>query len=114
MLKAHDYEINWLFDFDNIDDLIAKLNEVKEKHKDAVKVYIDCEWTGYEDVIYQVVYELEETEEEKQCRIRIENERMLMQREKEKAAQRRREHLELLDKKRKELKDLEYDLKYRL
>ena len=106
MLKTHMYEIDWLFDFDNIDDLIAKLYEVKEKHKDAVSCCIAEEWFGYDDVIYLVSYELEETEEEKQTRLY--NERIAREvRERREADQRRKsEWQELVAKKEKELADL--------
>lgn len=106
MLKTHMYEIDWLFNFDTIDDLIAKLYEVKEKHKDAHTVYIDCEWTGYEDVEYQVCYELEETEEEKQTRLSIERTEREVRRRYEEDQQRKKEWRELVEKKEKELSDL--------
>lgn len=106
MLKTHEYEIDWLFDFDNIDDLIAKLYEVKEKHKDAVSCCIAEEWTGYEDVIYLVCYELEETEEEKQTRLYKERIEREVQEKREADQLRKIEWQELVAKKEKELADL--------
>ena len=113
MLTTHTYKIDWLFDFDNIDDLIDKLNEVKEKHRDADTVYVDCQWVSYEDVEYIIRYEVEETEQEKQTRIMLENERKLMKRKQEADAKRKREWQELIAKKEKELNDLRYDYQYR-
>lgn len=106
MLKTHEYEIDWIFDFDNIDDLIAKLCEVKEKHKDAVRVWIDEEWTGYEDVEYCVCYELEETEKEKQTRLYKERIYKEVRKKHEENQRRKREWQELVAKKEKELADL--------
>ena len=80
-------EINWLFQ--DVSEVIKKLKLVQQQHHDAVRLYINDAWTGYEDVSYELVIVRYETPEEEAARLedeRIEAERLKKNAQLQKAA----------------------------
>jgi len=86
--------------FDAVDEVIKYLNQIKEKYP-GKELFLEDEWTGYEDVSYEVSYYEEETDEEYQQRLKLEEaQRKYEEEQKQKNVARRKKEEEFFKLKR--------------
>jgi len=50
--------------FGEINQVISYLNSIKSRYKNGESIYLNQEWSGYEDNYFEIVVERQETDEE--------------------------------------------------
>jgi len=50
--------------FNDINKVISYLNSIKSQYKNGESIYLNQEWSGYEDNYFEIVVERQETDEE--------------------------------------------------
>ncbi len=70
--------------FGEINSVIKFLSGVRDQYKNGESVYLNQEWSGYEDTYFEIVVERLETDKEYKERIKKEEELEALEKEKQK------------------------------
>ena len=70
--------------FGEINSVIKFLSGVRDQYKNGESVYLNQEWSGYENTYFEIVVERLETDKEYNNRLRAEEESEALEKEKQK------------------------------